>query len=248
MFRRIQWFMDKLLALFVRDAKRPFLPKSCFPWIQRVEANWKTIRQEFGAVLYEQERIPNVEDVSQDGNLGADRKPMSRGAEWKWFFLYGYGHKIESNCARCPKTTQLVETIPGMQGAIFAILAPGKHIPAHRGLYKGLLRYHLGVQVPLPVGICRITVGGETRAWEDGQSFIFDDTFTHEAWNDSDVQRVVLMIDVERPLPLPLAMLNRLILRWITSTAYINDAIERVKAPAFTAPNQAEPRLPSERA
>src|SRR4051794_38641189 len=213
MFRLIRWVMDKLISLFSTNAKRAFLDTESFPWVKRVEDNWETIRDEFDAVLIEQDCIPNVEEISEDGNLGADRKPMSKGPEWKWFFLYGYGHKIDANCIRCPKTTQVVESISGMRGAIFAILAPGKHIPPHQGLYKGLLRYHLGVRVPGAPGLCRITVAGETKAWEEVRSFIFDDTFTHEVWNGSNVQRVVLMIDVERPLIAPLAMLNRLILR-----------------------------------
>ncbi|HVZ17877.1 MAG TPA: aspartyl/asparaginyl beta-hydroxylase domain-containing protein [Terriglobales bacterium] len=224
--------MDKLIRMFSEDANRAFLDNSSFPWINRIEENWMTVRDEFDGVMRQQDRIPNVEDISQDGNLGADRKPMSRGAEWKWFFLYGYGHKVEANCARCPKTTELIESVPGMQGAIFAILAPGKHIPPHQGLYKGLLRYHLGVRIPGAPGMCRIKVADETRAWEQGRSFIFDDTFTHEVWNESNVQRVVFMIDVERPLPAPIAMLNRFILRWISSTSYINDAIDKVKAAA----------------
>jgi beta-hydroxylase len=224
--------MDKLIRLFSKDANRAYLDNSSFPWIDRLEANWKTVHDEIEVVMLEQDRIPNVEDISEDGNMGADRKPMSQGSEWKWFFLYGYGHRIDTNCARCPETTKLVESIPGMQGAIFAILAPGKHIPPHQGLYKGLLRYHLGVRIPEPSGACRITVNGETRAWEQGHSFVFDDTFTHEVWNESTVQRIILMIDVERPLPFPIAVLNRFILRWITSTRYITDAIDKVKSKA----------------
>jgi len=111
MFRLIRWFMDKLISLFSSDAHRAFLDTSSFPWVKHLEENWQTIRAEFDAVMLQQDRIPNVEDISQDGNLGADRKPMSRGAEWKWFFLYGYGHKVQANCIRCPKTTQLVESV-----------------------------------------------------------------------------------------------------------------------------------------
>ena len=232
MFRLIRWVMDKLIRLFSKDADRAWLDTACFPWNQQLEANWTTVRDEIEAVMLNQDHIPNVEDISQDGNLGADRQPMSRGAEWKWFFLYGYSHKIDANCARCPQTTQLVESIPGMRGAIFAVLAPGKHIPPHQGLYKGLLRYHLGLRIPEPAGSCRIKVNGETRPWVQGRGFMFDDTFTHEVWNDSTLQRVVLMIDVERPLPLPIASLNRFILRWIASTRYINDAIDNVKSKA----------------
>jgi beta-hydroxylase len=231
MFRVVRWFMDILIRLSTKDALRAFHDTASFPWIARLEANWLTIRDEIEAVMIQQDRIPNVEDISQDGNLGADGKPMSQGAEWKWFFLYGYGHKIEANCARCPETAALVESISGMRCAIFAILAPAKHIPPHRGLYKGLLRYHLGVRIPEP-GACRITVNGETRAWEQGRSFVFDDTFTHDVWNESRKPRIVLMIDVERPLIAPVALLNRLILRWISSTSYIKDAMANVRAKA----------------
>ena len=156
MFRLIRWVMDKLITMVSADANRAFADNTSFPWITRMEAHWETIRNEFDQVMLDQKYIPNVEDISQDGNLGADRQPMSKGPEWKWFFLYGYGHRIDLNCARCPQTTQLVESIPGMRGAIFAVLAPKKHIPPHQGLYKGLLRCHLGVRIPQPVGLCRI--------------------------------------------------------------------------------------------
>jgi beta-hydroxylase len=233
MFRLVRWFMDRLIRLSAKDAGLAFHDNASFSWIARLEANWQVIRDEFEAVMIEQDRIPNVEDISQDGNLGADGRPMSQGAEWKWFFLYGYGHKIEANCARCPQTTTLVESIPGMRCAIFAILAPAKHIPPHRGLYKGLLRYHLGIRIPEP-GACHITVNGESRAWEQGKSFVFDDTFTHDVWNESRKPRIVLMIDVERPLIAPVALLNRFILRWISSTTYIKDAMANVRAKAET--------------
>ena len=231
MFQVIRWLMDCLIRLSSKDAKCAFLENDSFPWIKLLEDNWQAIRNEIDSVMANRVSIPNVEDISQDGNLGADGKPMSRGSEWKWFFLYCYGHKIESNCVRCPRTTELIESIPGMRCAIFAILAPGKNIPPHQGLYKGLLRYHMGIRVPEP-GACHITVNGEDRAWREGRSFVFDDTFTHSVWNECTLPRVVLMVDVERPLVAPVAVLNRLILRWISSTSYILDAVGNVRAKA----------------
>jgi beta-hydroxylase len=229
MFRWVQIFMQTLVNLVSRHAHEPF-PTISFPWIARVEREWAAIRAEFDQVLVDRVRIPGAEYLSDDGNRGADRTPMSRGDEWRWLFLYGYGHKIEENCVRCPTTTRLVESIPGMSCAIFVVLAPGKHIPPHRGLYKGLLRYHLGVRIPGSPGSCRITVGGETRAWQEGRGFVLDDTFTHEVWNESEEERVILMIDIERPLPAPANWLNRLVLRWIHSTRYITDTIENARA------------------
>ena len=232
MFRVIQLLTDMLFRLFPGPSgDLPFLPNEAFPWIGSLESRWKEIRAEFERVR-ETTVLPNVEDISADGNLGADRTPMSRGREWQWYFLYGYGHRIDENCARCPVTTELVEAIPGMVGAIFAVLAPGKHIPEHRGMYKGLLRYHLGLRIPGERGQCRIRVADEVRPWVEGESFIFDDTFLHEVWNDTSETRFVLMVDVERPLPPGLAHLNRLVIRWIHQTRYVTDAVDRARVPA----------------
>ena len=93
--------------------------------------------------------------------------------------------------------------IPGMTTAMFSILSPRKHILDHRGPYKGVLRYHLGLIVPEDAERCRIRVGEDVRHWEEGKSMIFDDTFNHEVWNDTDETRVVLFVDVLRPLPFP---------------------------------------------
>ena len=103
----------------------------------------------------------------------------------------------------CPRTAALMREIPGMTTAMFSILSPRKHILDHRGPYKGVLRYHLGLIVPRDAEACRIRVGEDIRHWEEGKSMIFDDTFNHEVWNDTDETRVVLFVDVLRPLPVP---------------------------------------------
>jgi beta-hydroxylase len=124
----------------------------------------------------------------------------------------------------CPRTAALMEEIPGMKTAMFSILSPRKHILDHRGPYKGVLRYHLGLIVPEQEEACRIRVGDEIRHWEEGKSMIFDDTFNHEVWNDTDETRVVLFIDVLRPLPFPESAINRLIVRAIALSPFVLDA------------------------
>src|SRR5437867_3927702 len=91
---------------------------------------------------------------------------------------------------------QLLERVPGMTTAFFSILSPHKHIPDHRGPYKGVLRYHLALMIPEPRQACRIRVDGEYATWEEGKSLLFDDSYDHEAWNDTDGIRVVLFMDV----------------------------------------------------
>ena len=117
-----------------------------------------------------------------------------------------------------------MERIPGMTTAMFSILSPRKHIEAHRGPYKGVLRYHLGLVVPREKERCRIRVGEDIRHWEEGRSLVFDDTYDHEVWNDTDDLRVVLFVDVIRPLPVPESLVNRAILKAIGWSPFVQDA------------------------
>ncbi len=103
----------------------------------------------------------------------------------------------------------LLEQVPGMMTAFFSILAPGKYIPDHRGPFNGVLRYHLGLKVPEPAEQCRIRVADEYAHWEEGESLLFDDTYRHEVWNDTDGERAVLFMDVRRPLRFPFDLLDR---------------------------------------
>jgi aspartyl/asparaginyl beta-hydroxylase (cupin superfamily) len=93
-----------------------------------------------------------------------------------------------------------------------------------RGPYKGVLRYHLGLIVPEDAESCRIRVGEDICHWEEGKSMVFDDTFNHEVWNDTDDTRVVLFVDVMRPLPFPESLINRLIVKAIGLSPFVLDA------------------------
>lgn len=192
-----------------------FLDCEQFPWAAHLEANWHTIRQELDDLLRLVNSLPNFQDIS------ADQVSITNDNLWKTFFLYGYGFKAEKNCRRCPKTTQLIEQIPGMKTAFFSILLPHKHIPEHRSPYKGVLRYHLGLKIPQPTQACRLRVGDELRIWEEGKSLMFDDTLPHEAWNDTDEIRVVLFIDVVRPMRIPFSWLNRAMIQLIAWSPYV---------------------------
>jgi aspartyl/asparaginyl beta-hydroxylase (cupin superfamily) len=195
-----------------------FFPNDRFPWIERVEANWETIRQELQGVLADHEALPNFQDISKD------QIEITDDDNWKTYFLYGYGFKAPLGIQTCPKTAALMEQVPGMTTAMFSILSPRKHILDHRGPYKGVLRYHLGLIVPEQAEQCRIRVGEDIRHWVQGKSLIFDDTFNHEVWNDTDETRVVLFVDVLRPLPPPWSTLNKLIVKAIGYSPFVLDA------------------------
>jgi beta-hydroxylase len=200
---------------------QPFFEVEQFPWAAKLERDWAKIRAELDNVLKDQEHLPNFQDIS------VDQATMTTDDRWKTYFLYGYGFKSEANCAACPETARLCKEIPGMKTAFFSILAPGKHLPAHRGPYKGVMRYHLGLLIPEPADKVAIRVDTETRHWAEGKSMIFDDTYDHEAWNDTDKTRVVLFVDFVRPLKQPAKTVNWLVLWAIAYSPFIGDAKRR---------------------
>ena len=206
------------------DGQNTFFNPESFPWVRTVEANWATIGRELEKLLEHKEDIPNLQDVSPE------QSAVAHGESWKSFFLYGFGHKIDQNCAQCPETTRIVRKIPGLKMAMFSILAPRSRIPSHRGPYKGLLRFHLGLIIPSPSSSCGIRVGNEMRCWQEGRSLIFDDSHDHEAWNHSDSHRVILFVDFVRPLPFPLSILNHLMIWQISRLPFVMNAVNRLRA------------------
>lgn len=215
------WLIKRIERILIRHSlvpDTPFLAPSDFSWVRTLEAGWESIRAELDRLLEAPERIPNFQDISRD------QYNISRDDKWKSYFLYGYGYKMENNCKACPETTRILESIPDMYTAFFSVLAPGKHIPLHRGPYRGLLRCHLALVVPEPREDCWIEVGGETTTWEEGRCIVFDDTYRHRVENNTGGRRVVLFIDIKRPLKFPGALLNRIVLFLIRLSPYIQDA------------------------
>lgn len=202
----------------------PFLPLETFSWIPSLEAEWKTIRAELDEVLAYRDELPSFQDIS------VDQASLTSDDGWKTYFFFGYGFRSEANCRRCPRTAALLEAVPGMTTAFFSIFSPHKRLPPHRGPWRGVLRYHLALLVPEPAAAAGIRVGGEVAHWEEGRSLLFDDGYSHEAWNDTDGVRVVLFADVIRPLRPPADQVNRALIKGIGRSPYIADARDRHEA------------------
>jgi len=195
-----------------------FFPLDRFPWVDQIERSADAIREEVERLLEDRDALPNFQDISKD------QIEITDDDRWKTFFLYGYGFEAKLGVEMCPRTAALMREIPGMTTAMISILSPRKHILDHRGPYKGVLRYHLGLIVPEDAESCRIRVGNDIRHWEAGKSMVFDDTFNHEVWNDTDETRVVLFVDVMRPLPFPESLINWLIVKAIGFSPFVLDA------------------------
>jgi aspartyl/asparaginyl beta-hydroxylase (cupin superfamily) len=210
--------IERFIAMRSLVGDATFFELKQFPWVRHIEDNWEVIRDELQHVLADREELPNFQDISKD------QIEITDDDNWKTYFLYGYGFQADLGVQTCPRTAALMREIPGMTTAMFSILSPRKHILDHRGPYKGVLRYHLGLIVPEDAESCRIRVGDDFRHWQEGGSMVFDDTFNHEVWNDTDETRVVLFVDVLRPLPEPESTLNRLIVKAIGYSPFVLDA------------------------
>ncbi len=189
-----------------------------FPWAMDLEANWRIIRQEAEAVLAERASIPTL------GEISPDHQRLTDDGKWQSFFIWGYGFRVPENCARCPETARLVEAIPGLKTALFSIHAPGLHIPRHKGVTKGMITCHLPLIVPPQPGACRMAVADELYHWEEGRTLAFDDTYPHEVWNDSPEDRVILLLQVDRPLALPGRVISSAFLTAVRWSPFVQDA------------------------
>lgn len=184
-----------------------------------LEREWETIRDEALAVLRQRDAVPPLREISPDhARLAAyDNK-------WQSFFIWGYGYKLAGNAARCPRTTALVERIPGLKSAFFSIHAPGVHIPLHKGVTFAMITCHLGLIIPQEREKCRMNVENQTQYWTPGKTLVFDDTYEHEVWNDTDEDRVILLIQFTRPLRAPGKQLASFFLWLIRMSPFVQDA------------------------
>jgi len=201
----------------------PFFDPALFPWVGGIARDWRAIRAELEPILERRTDLPGFHDILPEiGLISGDRG-------WKSFMLTGMGHVAQRNAARCPQTWRLVQQIPGLTCAMFSILEPGKHLRPHRGPYNGVLRFHLGLIVPVTNETVAIRVGEQTRHWNEGEPLILDDAFEHEAWNRSDEVRVVLFVDFARPLRFPANLVNRLVLALAARSPFVLEAYENTR-------------------
>lgn len=202
----------------------PFLPLETFSWIPRLEQSWRDIREEFEQVWQHPEDIPAFHQISPD------QARISRGTSWKTYGLTIFGRPVEPNVHDCPRTAAALSEIPGLQNAWFSILAPGYHIPPHRGPTRALVRYHLGLRVPADHAACWIRVDEERRSWREGESLLFDDTYEHEVHNDTDEFRAVLFLDIDRPMDGIGTHFNNGVLRLVQASHYVKDPLRNLAA------------------
>ena len=186
----------------------PFLPadeyfdREHFSWLPELEAETAVIRAELIELLGSRDPGLSPYVTMPPGTPENKWTGLNNNAAWSALHLWRDGARVEEACARAPRTAQIVEKLPlaGIPGraptVFFSILQAGKHIPPHTGVTNTRAIIHLPLIVPPG---CSFRVGGETRDWREGEAFAFDDTIEHEAWNKSDQDRAILILDCWNP-------------------------------------------------
>ena len=194
---------DPQPALFHFQGLAPvtFFPRRDFPWLDAFEAETEAIRAEFLATQ------AGADGFTPYIQYGTDQ-PLRQWAElnnslrWSAFHLIEAGKVNDANAARCPRTMALLAGAPQPDQpgrtpvAMFSVLKPKTRIPPHCGVSNVRLVTHVPLVVPPG---CGFRVGNDVRAWEEGRAWVFDDTIEHEAWNDGDAPRAILMFDIWHP-------------------------------------------------
>ncbi len=215
--------VDRFLARHSLAPTTPFLPAGDFPQVRALEAGWEIVRDELQGVLQRPEDIPTFHEMSPD------QVRISHGDNWKTYVFYVFGKRIDENCRACPQTAGILDKLPQLQNAWFSILAPGYHIPPHRGPTKAVVRCHLGLVIPAEAEQCWIRVDNEIRHWVEGKCLCFDDTFEHEVRNATPESRVVLFIDLDRPLDRIAGPCRDALLGLLRASAYVRRPLENLK-------------------
>jgi len=202
--------VNRFFDIHVGGDRRPvfFDVSSTCPRLKELDRNSDAILAELRGLLAEKASIPRYHDLDpMQAGISAKGDPETN---WKVFYLYAMGEKPAANRAKCPRTAELLDGVPSLFQAFFSILDGGKTVPAHRGPYRGYLRYHLGLVVP-EENPPSIRIKDQHYTWKPGQSILFDDSWDHEVYNTADRERVVLIVDIRRPMPLVYDRFNRFV-------------------------------------
>jgi aspartyl/asparaginyl beta-hydroxylase (cupin superfamily) len=186
------------LAGLRTNAERPLLP--FYPGL-RVQPWHDAAGFPIAADL---ERLaPRIAEEAKQFDVGRfqdEAEDIGREGRWSVLFFLEMGRRNEENLARCPALHEVLErhrTLTTHAGLMYlSCLDPGTRVAPHRGPTNVRLRCHLGLEVP---DRCGVRVGGVTGAWREGRCIVFDDSFEHEVWNESDRRRVVLVLDLWHP-------------------------------------------------
>ncbi len=177
-----------------------------YPALRAIDRNLDVIQEELGAILPRIGEFPRYHEVDPRQASISAASP----GNWRTLFLHiDAAGKSFPNRRLCPRTVEILDSIPGVTQAFFSILDPRKCVPAHDGPHHYYLRYHTALRVPKK-NPPALRVKDQYYTWKERESLLFDDSWNHEVVNESDEMRVVLITDVMRPVPWPLRLVKDL--------------------------------------
>jgi len=189
--------------------------ESYFPEAKRFLDAWPELRDEALRVAEDLGQVPRFHELMpEQADISAND-----GRDWRILVLKAYGTVLPRNHARCPVLAKTVASVPDVLSAALSFLAPGKHVPEHRGPFRGVIRFYMGLSVPVardghPAAV--LTIDHREHRIGDGQCILWDDTFPHEVLNRGDRVRIALLLDVRRRgMPLDMTLLSRILIAGI---------------------------------
>ena len=210
----LRWIYDHRI-----DAP-PILDRDAdFPNGARFVSAWRDLRDEALAIADGMEHIPRFHDIMQEQRAIS----ANDGRDWRMFVAKAYGACVRDNLPRCPALSRLLDECPEVLSATYSYLAPGKHIPEHRGPFRGIMRFHVGLSMPRnaqgELGAI-LWVDGVPHKLDNGDCMLWDDTYPHEVLNATSDVRVALLLDVLRPgMPADMKVLSSLVISAIGTIA-----------------------------
>ena len=197
-----------------------------------MQSAWRSMRMEALQLYKKKDKLQSFRNLNNYGFGDIDPLDSNQTGKWKVFVLKWYDKPLQNALKYCPETIKTIMKCPDVHIAMFSILEPGKYIPEHKGPFTGCLRYHLGLQIPYDRENCYINVNKERFHWSEGSAFIFDDTYVHSVYNNTNEPRIILFVDIERPMITPLRQINQYGISKASLMKYVkelNDKSEETK-------------------
>ncbi|HUK09350.1 MAG TPA: aspartyl/asparaginyl beta-hydroxylase domain-containing protein [Stellaceae bacterium] len=183
-----------------------------FPSAHKFAGAWREIRDEAERVAARLHRVPRFHEIMREQQAIS----ANDGRDWRLFVLKAYGVEFAECMAACPRLGTLVATTSDILSASISFMAPRKHIPAHRGPFRGIVRFYLGLTVPRHADgslAAVLKIEGTEYRIGGGEWLLWDDTYLHEVLNESDSVRSVLLLDVwRRDMPFDMNLFSRLLI------------------------------------
>ncbi|MGB0521528.1 MAG: aspartyl/asparaginyl beta-hydroxylase domain-containing protein [Flammeovirgaceae bacterium] len=185
--------INVLMYLFSPIPQKPFLALETIPELDHLTKNWEVLKEE-ALNLQSSQTIKGSDKYNDIGFNSFFRRG------WKRFYIKWYSKNYHSSAIeKCPKTIELLKKTPSVKAAMFVVLPAGSWLPSHRDPFAGSLRYHLGLVTPND-DRCYIDVDGQKYSWRDGKAVLFDETYIHNAVNESEQDRLIFFCDIRRPM------------------------------------------------